>query len=236
MTLLTIAQNVAVELNLRRPSAVIGSTDQDTRQILRAINVECDALREAAYWQRLRKERPFTGIAGTTQTGILPSDFDRMVPETFWNLSSTRLFSNVQDEVQWQGLVATSYVGPQPQFIIRGNELMVLPALSGGESLSFIYMSTEFVRAADNTPKSAFTVDTDTTVLDEPLITLGACLRELARLQQPLGTYPVEYQDRRTRVLERDAPTSGTMAVADIFSGARSFTGTPLSGSTINGY
>ncbi len=181
MTLLTIAQNVAVELNLRRPSAVIGSTDQDTRQILRAINVECDALREAAYWQRLRKERPFTGIAGTTQTGILPSDFDRMVPETFWNLSSTRLFSNVQDEVQWQGLVATSYVGPQPQFIIRGNELMVLPALSGGESLSFIYVSTEFVRAADNTPNA------------DELANLVRLAKFLEQVKTALGGKPGQY-------------------------------------------
>lgn len=236
MTLLSIAQDVAVEINLRRPASVISNPDQDVRQILRAIITECDALREAAYWRKLRKERAFTAIAGTTQTGILPSDYDRMVPETFWDLSGSRLISAVQDEVQWQGLVATSYTGPQPQFIIRGDDLMILPAMTGGESLSFIYMSTYYVRAADSTPKSSFTVDTDTTVLDEALITLGAAMRELARLQQPLGTFPEEYNERRMRLIERDAPTSGTMAVGDIFGGARTFTGTPLSGSTPSGY
>lgn len=236
MTLLSMAQTAADEIGLRRPTSVIGNSDPEVQQLLRVINAECEALQEAAYWQRLRKERTFTAIAGETQTGILPSDFSRMVPETFWDRSNTRLISAVQDGVQWQNLKAIAYSGPQPKFVIRGNELSILPAMSGGESLAFEYVTTEYVIAADLTPKTAFTLDTDTVLFDEPLVALGAIWRYLARIGQPLNTIPQEYAERRTRLIERDSPDSGTMQVADIFGGARTFSGTPSSGLVTNGY
>jgi hypothetical protein len=236
LSLLTIAQIAADEIGLRRPASVVGNPDPEVQQLYRVIVIECEALLEAAYWQALRNERTFTAIAGETQTGILPSDFSRMVPETFWDRSNTRLVSAVQDGVQWQNLKAISYSGPQPKFVIRGGALSILPAMAGGESLAFEYITTNYILAADLTPKAAFTVDTDTTLLDEPLIAMGATWRYLARVGQSLNTIPQEYEQRRTRLIERDAPNSGTMQVADIFGGARTFSGTPSSGLVTNGY
>jgi hypothetical protein len=236
LTLLTIAQTAADKIGLRRPATVISNPDPEVQQLFRAIVEECEALLEAAYWQALRKERTFTAISGETQTGILPSDFLQMVPETFWDRSTTKLISAVQDGVQWQNLKAISYNGSQPKFVIRGGVLLVLPAMAGGESLAFEYITTQYVIAADSTPKSAFTVDTDTTLLDEPLIALGATVRYLGSIGQPIGVNGPAYEERRTRLIERDSPTSGTMQVADIFGGARTFSGTPSSGLTTNSY
>jgi hypothetical protein len=159
-----------------------------------------------------------------------------MVPETFWDRSNTRLISAVQDGVQWQNLKAISYNGSQPKFVIRGGSLLTLPAMSGGESLAFEYITTEYVLAADTTPKSSFTVDTDTSLLDEALIALGTTVRYLGSIGQPIGINGPAYEQRRTRLIERDSPSSGTMQVADIFGGARTFSGTPSSGLTTNSY
>lgn len=236
MSLLTIMQTAADKIGLRRPSSVIGNSDPEVQQLFRFVVDECEALQEAAYWQRLCVERTFTAIAGETQTGILPSDYSRMVPETFWDRSNSRLISAVQDEVNWQSLKAISYSGPQPKFIIRGNALSILPAMAGGENLAFVYITNNYVIAADTTAKSAFTLDTDTVLFDEPLVAMGAAVRYLIWIDQPVGIKGAEYEQRRTRLIERDSPNSGTMQVADIFGGARTFSGTPATGLVTNGY
>ena len=85
MTLLTICQDIADEVSVFRPTAVIGSSDSGILKLRRAATKAGYALMRNAAWLDLRKERTFTAIAGETQTGILPADFNRFVPETFWD-------------------------------------------------------------------------------------------------------------------------------------------------------
>ncbi len=232
MTLLTLAQAAADKIGLRRPAAIMTSTDGEVQKLLRNINEEVTDQIAAAYWQQIRTEQTFTGIAGSTQTGILPSDFNRMVPETFWNRSAQQLVTAVASAVEWQNLKAISYLGI-PKFVIRGSVLYMLPALAGGESLAFEYISNNFARAASGgAAQSAFLVDGDTTVLDEPLITLGAIWRYKMDEGLPYAADKQKYDLRRELLLGNNEPTSQIMLSADLFGGERAYSGAPTAGAT----
>lgn len=232
MTLLSLAQSAADKIGIRRPTVILTSTDGEVQKLLRNINEEVADQIASAYWQQLRTEQTFTGISGSVQTSILPSDFNRMVPETFWNRSAQQLVTAVASAVEWQNLKAISYLGI-PKFVIRGNSLYILPALAGGESLAFEYISNNFARAASGgAAQSSFLLDADTTVLDEPLIALGAIWRYKADEGLPFVADKQKYDLRRDLLLGNNEPTSDIMLSADIFGGERAYSGAPSAGAT----
>lgn len=228
MTLLSIAKDVADEVGLRRPTVVLTSTDGEVQKLYRIIRREIKDLIEAAHWRELTTEKTFTGVAGSTQTSIIPSDFNRMVPETFWDRSGQRLFTAVASAVEWQNLKAISYAGPELKFFLRGTTMTVIPDLAGGESLAYEYISNNFARAASGgAAQSSFQLDADTTVLDENLITQGAIWRYKAAEGLPYAKDEADYRTLRDTLITNNQPTSGQMLVADIFGGGRAFSGAP---------
>lgn len=230
MSLLTIAQAAADKIGLRRPASVIGNSDPEVQQLFQNIREEGQDLLNSADWQQIRAEQPFTAVGGQVQTGILPADFVRMVPETFWDRTNQRNISAVASAVEWQNLQAVQYAGDRYRFVIRRNELSIIPALLGGEALAFEYISANYINN-NGTPVSDWAADANTTYLDEPLITLGAIWRYKADIGQPFGTDFEKYRDRRELMLSNNAPTNGTMLVGDIFGGGRAFSGAPSSSS-----
>lgn len=232
MTLLTIAQNAADEIGITRPSVVAASSDGNVQKLYRYANKVGNRLMKLVGWQALRKERTFTAIAGETQTGIIPSDFDRIVTETFWDRSNARLISGPITPAEWNGRKAVSYSGPDYKFIYRGGVVSISPVLAGGESLAFEYVSNKWVLAVDGTTyKTGFTVDTDTALLDEELITLGVIFEFLQGEGQPYQVAANAYEDRFKQMIENDQPDAGILVAADIFGNGRHFNGVPASAS-----
>lgn len=227
MTLLTICQGIADEVNALRPDTIIGNTDPDAQKLLRIANKVGTRLMKAFPWQDLRKEQTFTGIAGAEQTGIIPSDFDRFVPETFWNRSSSRLISGPISPVEWQGLKAISYSGYENKFIYRGGSVFIVPDLAGGESLAFEYVSDQWCQSSGGTGQTAWAADTDVGVIDEELMTLGGIYQFLVSESLPVGSAANDYMEMFDRLAENDQPSSRVASVGDIFGNARHFTGTP---------
>lgn len=231
MSLLTIAQAAADKIGLRVPASVIGNPDGEVRQLLQNIREEGQDLVQSADWQEIRIERtPFSAVAGQVQTGILPADFKRMVPETFWDRTNQRNISAVASAVEWQNLQAIQYNGTRVRFVIRGGVLSVIPAMLGGETLAFEYISNNYISDGVTTLPD-WAADTNTALLDEQLITLGAIWRYKADVAQPFNVDFEKYSLRREQVLANNAPTSGTMLVADIFGSGRAFSGAPSSDS-----
>ncbi|MCA3247059.1 MAG: hypothetical protein ING29_11360 [Azospirillum sp.] len=231
MSLLTIAQAAADKIGLRVPASVLGNPDGEVRQLLQAIREEGEELVEMADWQEIRKELPpFSAISGNAQTGILPADFKRMVPETFWDRTNERNISAVASAVEWANLRAVNYSGDRYRFIIRSGALSIIPALIGGETLSFEYVSSQYI--TDGTLNyTDWQADTNTCLLDEKLITLGAVWRFKRDIGQPFGVDFETYTQRRDMLLKNNEPTSNQMLVADIFGAGRAFSGAPSSGS-----
>lgn len=181
MNLLQIIQDVADRIGLVRPSAVLGGADPQVRQLLALANQEGRELARRHGWQALTKEQVFTTVAQETQTGAIPADFDRLVPGTFYNRTSTRLVTGpltAQEYADYKGRL-TSIV--YEAFRIRGDAILVLPTPGAGETMAFEYVSKHWCAgAADTAPdQSAWVADTDIPFLDAEAMTLGVAWRYL---------------------------------------------------------
>lgn len=235
MTLLSICQAVADEVGILRPATIIGNTDPDAQKLLRFANKTGNRLMKAYPWQVLRKERTFTALSGSTQTGILPDDFDRFVPETFWNRSGSELITGPITSVEWQGYQTFGYSKAERVYILRSGHVSVLQVMSGGETLAFEYISKNWCQSAAASPQSEFAADTDTTIVNEELLTYGLMFSFLDADGQPSGRAGAEFQEYFNTLTENDQPTGRTMLAGDIFGGGRRFSGAPSVQSILTG-
>ncbi len=228
MTLLSICQDVADEVQITRPPVIAGSPAPDSVRLLRYANKVGRSLMTVIAWQALRKAHTFTAVSGEEQTNGIPSDFDRFVPETFWNRSTDELISGPVTAVRWQGLKSGATQNYRPVYVYRGGSIHVLPALTAGQSLAFEYVSNEWAQSSGGTAQTRFQADTDTSLIDEELITLGVLYEWLRSEGQPFDVALADYMGRRSDLASADQPASPAVAVADIFaSGSRKFTGNP---------
>ena len=158
MSLLTICQNAADELQLPRPASIIGNSNTDPRRLLRYANRVGERLMKTCVWQRLRKERTFAATAAIQQAAWAPSDpadFDRFIPETFWDRTNGNLISGPVDGVRWQGRAATGSADALRVFAYRGGELLVRPAPTGAETYAFEYVSNQWCEGDGGTGRTA---------------------------------------------------------------------------------
>jgi len=232
MTLLTICQNAADEVGIERQSSIIGNPSPTAQKLLRYANKAGDALMKADNWQVLRKERTFSAVGAETQTSIFPSDFDRIIKETFWNRSVPSLISGPASATEWQGLKATSYSG-EAKFALRGDVVLLIPAPTAGQTLAFEYISNQWCKSAGGSGQTAFAADTDVGILDEELILRYLKLIYLTDEGLPNGVAAAEARDYRDALLKNDQPDARILVSADIFNRSprgqnqRHFSGVP---------
>lgn len=233
MSLLTICQDAADEIQQGRPGSIVGNGDPGSQRFLRYANKVGKRLMTQAAWQALRTEVTFTAVAGEAQPGILPSDFNRFVPETFWNRSDRVLLAGPISPAQWNGLKALTYGAVDaPKFIYRGNAVSVIPAFGGGEACAFEYVSRNWVDTTGdgNGDAASWQADTNTTVLDDELMVYGIAFEWLASESlESAGPMLGQYVTHFNLLLGNDQPSADVLAAGDIFapSSARHFQGAP---------
>ena len=229
MTLLTISNDVADETKGSRPATIAANTNPDAQNILRIINKVGIRLMKSYVWNILRKEQTFTSVAGQEQTGAIPADFDRFVPETFWDRDSNNLMSGPVGPVEWNGQKVQTFSSQNKKFIHRGGSVFTQPLLGTGVSMAFEYVAKNWCDvAAANAPKAKFTLDTDIGIIDEELITYGAIFEYLDSEGQPSARAAKQYQDHFDLLANNDAATGGIAVTADIFAqNTRHFEGAP---------
>ncbi len=238
MSLLTIGQNVAREVGVIQPTAITTATDPDVAKILRLCNKVGERLQKIFDWQVLTKERTFTSVATEEQTGIFTgiTDFDRFVPETFWDRTAQDLISGPITAVEWQGLKATSYSNTEARkFRHRGGLVYITPTMAAGKTLAFEYISTDWCESSGAVGKSAFTADTDVGRISEELITRGVIWEFLVNESLPAEGAAHAYEEYFQALAENDRPGDDILVAGDIFGGSsqgRHFGGAPpVSGS-----
>lgn len=179
MSLLSLVQDAADRIGLVRPSSVVGNSDPQVRSLLAAAQQDGKALARRHDWQKLVKEKTFTATATEEQSGVLPDDFERMIPGSFWNRSQDRRVAGPLSPQRWQLLKSGLIVMPWDSYRIRGNSFLMNPTPIAGDSMAFEYVSTFWCGAADTTAptRAAWASDTDIGFLDEELLTLGVVWR-----------------------------------------------------------
>lgn len=229
MTLLSICTDAADEIGILRPAVISGSVDPDAQKLLRFANKVGNNIMKSHAWPVLRREQVFTAVSGETQTNILPADFDRFVPETFWNRSGSEFLAGPISPVEWSSIKSVTYSGPQRKFMQRGGDVALIPPLSGGETLAFEYISRNWCHGYDGTPRARWLADDDAAVLDEELITLGVIFEFLDADGQPSARAAAQYDLCFKTLADNSRASSRVVLSADLFGGGRRFGGAPLS-------
>lgn len=177
MTLLTIAQDAARQLSLTAPSAVVASTDPQVVLLLRCAQEDGKSLAGRHNWQALTTEKTFTTTAAAAQTSSIPSDFDRLIPETMFNRTRNRQVWGPVAPDEWQRIQSSLITYVYPGFRIRGDTILMTPTPPAGETVAYEYISTKWCQSSALVAQTTWTADDDTSKLNEEAHKLGVIWR-----------------------------------------------------------
>jgi hypothetical protein len=177
MSLLTIIQDATDTLGIPRPTAVVSSTAQQTRQLLGLANREGKTLARRYKWQVLTKEQTFAAVATIEQTNAIPSDFDRFVDESFFNRTEQREVRGPLNAQDWQLEISTVASTVVEAYRQRGNAVLITPVATAGDTYAFEYVSKNWCQSEAEDGQARWAVDSDTGILDEEVMTLGIVWR-----------------------------------------------------------
>jgi hypothetical protein len=179
MTALELIQRVANAVGIPSPTSAVGSQVADTLQLVELLNQEGRALSSRHNWQALSFEGSFTTVATESQ-GTLASiigatqQLRHIVNETIWDRTDQQAVYGPVDKKNWQGDHARVLTGPYPQYMIRGNSLLMYPVPSAGHSCYFEYVSKCWCTDSGGTTyRVNIAADNDVVLLDEELMLAG---------------------------------------------------------------
>lgn len=181
MSLLSICQTAAQRIGFPQIGSAASSSDLNMQQLVALVNEDGQELAARHSWQALRNEATFTTVAAETQGSVLTicgADFNNMINETFWNRTQRRPVFGPKSPAEWQQLKAQFMQGPYIQYTIRGNNILFLPAPAAGQSCYFEWITKNWCTDSTGvTGRTAMTLDTDLSKIDERLLTLGCIWR-----------------------------------------------------------
>ncbi|MBR2691887.1 MAG: hypothetical protein IKE42_28865 [Aquamicrobium sp.] len=124
-------------------------------------------------WQVLRKVAEISGT-GTAEGFDLPANFSRMLKKaSLWSSRYRWDMTHIVDSDDWLSFEFTTIAPLFGAWTMHGGQMHIQPVMAVGEKAKFFYISKQIVRASDGTPKTAFTADEDTFLLDERLLRLA---------------------------------------------------------------
>lgn len=189
MSLLTIAQNVAEQIPISRPSSVINNNTREVKLLLACIQKSGESLsrRPEQGWVVQQKEHTFSTADGTAAYS-LPSDYRFLINDTLWDRSNFWELRGAKSPREWQqykSSVLGNIDGFRRRFRIKGTdgtkEFYIDPTPSEVATLVFEYVTDTWCQSSGGTAQTKFEADTDVSILDEWLIELGALWRYLHR-------------------------------------------------------
>lgn len=181
MSLLSLCQDILNETKSSFiPTTIIGNNDDVAKQILQAVKVSITELSRNYEWQELQKEYSFSSVAD--QAGYdLPTDFDRMVNNTFWNATQNWAMIGGLTAESWRILKNSLITQAETvqYYRIRGNQIIIHRTPSSIENYVFEYISNYIVKSDADAEQTGFLADTDVPVVDEYILRLDSTWRWL---------------------------------------------------------
>lgn len=177
MTLLTTVQRFCERTNLPSPATVIGSTDPQVTQIKALLEEIGIDLNSRFTWNTTTFQKLHTTIADEDQgamSSIVGSGWGYIKNMTIWDRTRRLPVLGPMSGVDWQALKAVVVNGPQYQFRILDDHLLVNPDPPAGETWAFEYGSVNWILSNDGvTYKEYFGNDEDTMLINENLCLMG---------------------------------------------------------------
>lgn len=166
-------------------------------------------------WQMLRKVAEIAGT-GTAEGFDLPANFSRMLKTArLWSSRHRWQMSHVVDSDDWLAFEVTTMVPPFGAWTLHGGQIHIQPVMAAGEKVRFFYISNQIARASDGAPKTAFTADEDTFLLDERLLRLAIIALWKQMQAQDFAAELADYEIAFDQACDRDGGSkpvlSGTL-------------------------
>ena len=195
MTLLTIAQDILRETkNATIPDTIIGNLEGAAVQVLAALEKSIVDVSRSYDWEQLQKEETFNSVA-STQGYALPSDFDRMINDTFWNTTNMRTVIGPSTPQEWRILTNSTITGATANdyFRLRDSEVLLFPTPTAVEGYVYEYISDLIVDDSGGTGQTGWEADTDVPNVDAYLVQLNATWRLLKMQGKPFSEEKLDY-------------------------------------------
>lgn len=183
MTLLTAINEAQRELSLPVTATIIADGQETQNLLYRLANKAARELATSRPEYRLpplEREHTFTTTTGATlQASGKPSDFKRIIPDTIWNRTTDKKVAGPIDQEEWAIANGVPITTNCTQYaMLRYDGLHIFPAPTVAETVAYEYRSSKPVLAVDGTTyKESFSVDTDSYVLGDELLTLDVVWR-----------------------------------------------------------
>lgn len=206
MTLLTIAQDILRETkNSTIPASIIDNNEDAAKQVLEALDIAIVNVARSYDWQELQKEYTFSSVA-STEGYNLPSDFDRIINETFWNSTNNDPVLGPQTAKEWRILKNSTVSGAtiNDYFRIRAGQTLIFPIPSSVESFVYEYVTDLIVDDSGGTGQTGWEADTDVPNVDEYLVRLDATWRLLSMQGKPYAEKQREFDLALAERISRD--------------------------------
>jgi len=182
MTLLTVCQNVAEEIGIDTPESIIGNSDRTAKQLLRFANRAGKVLAKK-HWTILQKEYTFNTSNGIPSYS-LPTDYEWILLDSAWDRDNYWKMRGGLDPREWQiyksGIIANQATRKRYRIKADGNakKFFIDPTPSATEALVFEYCSNTWLTdTLGTTFKTAFTSDTDVSLISEELLEMAVLWR-----------------------------------------------------------
>jgi len=178
MSLLSIIIDVCGRTNIPVPTNVMGSiSDTQLLQLVELLEEEGHDLARRGPWQGITSEATWSTTAAEDQgalTTLATNGFNYIKNGTFWDRTGKLPVLGPLSDAEWSALKGLATTGSRYAYRIRGGKLLINPTPTASLTFAFEYASRNFILGVDGTTyKSAFTLDTDTLLLPEELMTLG---------------------------------------------------------------
>ena len=216
MSLITLVENAVLDLNLTSPGTVVGNSADEIKQILAIANREGNELASRYRWSALLKENTFTFNTAKDQgalngTVVSAGDCDHIINDTIWDRTQGIPVCGPMSPVLRQANEAFAVAGPYARYFLRGKNLYfdVIPAANTG---AFEYKSTHWCESEAGAGQSEWKADTDVSLLDEEIHTLGIIWRWLRRKGLDYQEEFRAYESRIADAMARDG-TKGVVSL-----------------------
>ena len=209
MTLATICANALAEMSsFEIPSNFFGNANLTARSCVALVRREASTLERQHRWPSLITTHTFATVNGTSAYDM-PADFRAFANMSQWNRTAQSMLIGPTSGADWQWLKGSIGAGATVDqwFRIEGTRLVIHPTPTAAETIAFDYYSRYVVtKASDGTTAADWTHDSDTSRLDEELLTLGLKWRFLQAKGMP---FEPEYREYEAVVEEALADAGG---------------------------
>lgn len=172
MPLLDVVQNVCDEVGLPRPAAVAASSDQLARQMLALANASLKSISREFTWPELQREHSFPTVIAQAAYA-LPANYRKLISHTVFDATKFYQMKGSVSPQEWQYTKSLNLgTLSRAKLRIYGNplQIVILPTPAAVETVVFEYTTKNFAKDQANVEQLQYTVDTDTSIVNEDLI------------------------------------------------------------------